>query len=256
MDTERSSPRSTVDRGRLGLRVLHETDHELVVIKPTGMATELTSDPKGVSLLSRVRSAVPRDVTPRLPHRLDRVTRGIVVAALSDDAIRFHNERLSGGAWTKVYLARVRRPLSYTFDNLIGTHRLHLRAQDGRATVVRSGGKRAITEILAVAAAPDRDDEGHVLLRLHTGRYHQVRASMAYLGAPLVGDWLYDPAPEREERRFYLEHTALRFVPFGADRPLTIHLRDDPDRDALDPALRAVFDRRLAEWEEGDAEKR
>ena len=243
-------------RDRLGLPVLFESEHELVVIKPAGMATELTSDPKGASLLSRVRAAVPSDVTPRLPHRLDRVTRGIVVIALSDSAIRFHNEQLREGAWEKTYLARL--SVSHLEDprRLIGVHKLHLRARDGRAEVVRSGGKRAITEVLAVAPTSDRNDEAHALLRLHTGRYHQIRAVMARLDVPLVDDWLYGSAPRRSGGRFYLEHIALRFTPYGATRPEVIHLCEDPDREAIAPALRAAVDRLLTGWERQDAEKR
>ena len=77
----------TARRTRLDLPVLFESMHELAVVKPAGMATELTSDPKGVSLIARVRAG---GVTAKLPHRLDRVTRGIVVVALTDEAIRFH----------------------------------------------------------------------------------------------------------------------------------------------------------------------
>jgi 23S rRNA-/tRNA-specific pseudouridylate synthase len=245
-----------VDRGKLRLPILFESEHELVVVKPAGMATELTSDPNGVSLLSRVRTAVPDGVVPRLPHRLDRVTRGIVVVALSEDAIRFHNERLREGAWEKIYLARVGLLSTDRPESLIGAHKLHLRTRGGRTHVVRSGGKRAITEVLAVAPAPDRDGEGHALLRLHTGRTHQIRAAMAHLGAPLVDDWLYDSTAKREGARFYLEHIALRFVPYEMRRPRVIHRRDDPDREAMAPTMRAALDRRLEEWEARDAEER
>jgi 23S rRNA pseudouridine1911/1915/1917 synthase len=244
------------DRERLGLPVLFESEHEVVVIKPAGMATELTSDPKGVSVVSRVRAAVSPDVAPRLPHRLDRVTRGIIVVALSNDAIRFHNERLRVGAWEKIYVARLDVSRSENPERLIGTHKVHLRTRGGRADVVRSGGKRAITEILAVAPAPDREDEVHALLRLHTGRYHQIRATMAHLGVPLVDDWLYGLMPRREGDRFYLEHSALRFAPYGVARPVVIHLREDPDREAIAPALRAALDRLLTAWETQDAEER
>ena len=256
MRAREPSARAIEVRRSLRLPILFQSEHELVVVKPAGMATELTSDPNGVSLLSRVRAAVPRGATPRLPHRLDRVTRGIVAIALSDDAIRFHNECLREGAWEKLYLARLSASRLEGPGRLIGAHTVHLRTRGGRAHVVRSGGKRAVTEVLAVACAPDRDDEAHALLRLHTGRTHQIRATMAHLGAPLVDDWLYGPAAKPGDARFYLEHIALRLVPYGTTHPLGIHLREDPDREAMAPALRTALDRRLGEWEVQDAEER
>ena len=238
---------------RLGLPVLFASDHELAVIKPAGMATELTSDPKGASLVSRVRSVVPSGVTPKLPHRLDRVTRGIVVVAFSEDAIRFHNGQLRAGAWEKIYLARLRGSET---KGLVGRHKVHLRVRDGRASVVRSGGKRAITEVLAAVPTGDRDGEAHALLRLHTGRYHQIRATMAYLGAPLVGDWLYGKGSRRDEARFYLEHTALCFTPYGTEESVTLHWRGDPKREAIASTLRAALDRILVGWEAVNGAKR
>jgi len=255
MGEDRPSVRSGVDRDRLGLPILFETKHELVVVKPSGMATELTTDPRGVSLLSRARSALPSGTTPRLPHRLDRVTRGLVVVALTSEAIRFHNEQVRQGSWAKLYLARIRHPRERILNDLLGSHRLHLRQRGGRAEVVRSGGKRAITEVLALAEVPDRDDEAHALLRLHTGRYHQIRATMAALGAPLVDDWRYDPEGVRQGGRFYLEHVALRFTPCGAGGPRMIHWHDDPDREPIDPILWTALDDRLERWEANDAEE-
>ena len=241
---------------RLELPVLFESVHEMAVIKPAGMATELTTDPKGTSLISRVRAAAPNDAIPKLPHRLDRVTRGIVVVALSEEGIRFHNEQLRQGAWEKIYLARLDVSRLGEPESMIGEHKVHLRTRDGRSEVVRSGGRRAITEVLAVARTRDREDEGHALLRLHTGRYHQIRATMAHLGVPLVGDWLYGAAPRQNEARFYLEHTALRFTPCGADERVGVHLREDPDRESIAPGLRAEIDRILAGWEVANGPKR
>jgi 23S rRNA-/tRNA-specific pseudouridylate synthase len=232
------------DQRTFEVPVLWQTEHEAVLAKPAGMATELTSDPKGVSLLSRVRVARPE---AKLPHRLDRVTRGLVVVALTKEAIAWHNEQIRDGAWEKIYLARVRA--NVPLDPLQGTHTLHLKRAAGRAEVVRCGGKRASTEILAWAPTPDRAEEAHVLIRLLTGRYHQIRATLAHLGAPLVDDWLYGVSPGRARERFYLEHVALRFVPCGESAPRIAHWREDPDRESIAAPLRGVLDALLAEWE-------
>jgi 23S rRNA pseudouridine1911/1915/1917 synthase len=238
-----------MDRLRLNLPILMETPHEMAVIKPSGMATELSRDPKGKSLLSRVKAAAPATYHPKLPHRLDRVSRGIVVLALDSESIAFHNAQIQDRAWDKIYLARCLAPIEQDVDELIGKHKLHLRPQAGRARVVRSGGKQALSEILAIAPTPDRDGESHVLIRLLTGRFHQIRATMAHLGIPLVDDWLYGTSPGRDSERFYLEHTALQFLPFGSSTPCIVHWSEDPHRERIDPLLKACLDELLARWE-------
>jgi len=244
---------SQIDRQRLGLPVLLETEHELAVVKPSGVATELSRDRTGTSLIARVRESLPPGVQPRLPHRLDRVSRGVVLIALTHEAIAFHNAQIQQRAWDKIYLARCRAPADRVEGDLVGLHRLHLRTQGNRARVVRSGGKPAVTEIVATASAPDVDGEIHVLVRLHTGRFHQIRATLAYLDVPLVDDWLYGQSPGRGRERFYLEHTALRMRPFGNKRSCSIHWCDDPDRERIDDTIQRALDDILRAWEDEGA---
>ncbi len=240
---------SRIDRTKLNLPILLETAHEIAVVKPAGMATELSRDPKGASLLSRVKAAAPTGSQPKLPHRLDRVSRGIVIIALTKEAIAHHNQQIQERAWDKIYLARCLAPDDREPDALLGQHKLHLRNQGGRARVVRSGGRQALTEILAVAAAPVVDGEIHVLIRLQTGRFHQIRATLAHLGAPLVDDWIYGTSPGRGKERFYLEHIALRFMPFESAAPCIVHWANDPHRELVDPRIQTRLDQLLAQWE-------
>ncbi len=238
-----------IDRSTLELPILMETRHEIALVKPSGMATELSRDPKGHSLISRVRRSLPDGSKPKLPHRLDRVSRGIVMVALTHDSIAFHNDQIQQHAWTKIYLARCLAPMEGTLEDLIGTHKLHLRTQAGRARIVHSGGQPAMTEILAIAPSPGTDGEIHALIRLLTGRFHQIRATMAHLGIPLVDDWLYGTSPGRDREHFYLEHAALRFKPFETVTPCILHWREDPCREAIHPRLQARLDELLNQWE-------
>ena len=240
---------SRIDRMKLNLPILMETAHEIVVVKPSGVATELSRDPKDTSLLSRVKAAAPADCLPKLPHRLDRVSRGIVIVALTKEAIAFHNAQIQARVWDKIYLARCLAPIEGEVDELIGRHKLHLRPQSGRARIVRSGGKQALTKILAITPTPDTDGEIHVLIRLLTGRFHQIRATMAHLGIPLVDDWLYGTSPGRDKERFYLEHTALRFTPFDSSTPCIVHWSEDPQRERVAPMLQTCLDELLTQWE-------
>lgn len=237
-----------IDRSALSVPILLETRHELAVIKPAGMASQLTRDPKGTSLLSQLQQALPAGVTAKLPHRLDRVTHGIVVAATSQHAIAFHNQQLRDRRWDKIYAARCLAPSQRSLESLVGMHKLHLRPQGGRTRVVRSGGKPALTEILTASPVPLDSGEIHVLLKLHTGRFHQIRATLAHLDCPLTDDWIYGSSPGRGKERFYLEHIALRFVPYESPDPVVLHWAD-PSREPIDPSLLSHLDAHLSRWE-------
>ncbi len=240
---------AVIDRTRLGLPVLSETSHEVVVIKPQGMPSELTSDPKGVSLIARLRSACLPPLDPKLPHRLDRVTRGVVVIALTPDAIAFHGKQIRLRQWEKYYLARVYPPRGGSIGTLLGQHKAYLKRVRHRAQIVHSGGKPAFLEILAACPTPERSGQVHLLVKLLTGRFHQIRVMMAGLDAPLVGDAFYGRDRAHRQARwraqwkeFYLEHVVLKYVDFELRARRTAYLRDDPDREPIHPEMQSSID--------------
>lgn len=235
--------------------VLVEGRHDAIVIKPAGMSVELrvtagaaSGDPSGdPSLLAWARRRWP-DSTPRLPHRLDRIARGIVVVALTREAAAFHSAMIAQRRWSKYYLARI-DARSVDPNQLLGPHRVYLRTRGRRAEVVRSGGDPASLAVLAAAPAPptlaprDRPLHGteattswHLLIKLETGRFHQIRATLAHLGAPIAGDPIYDPRAGRTSSIPYLEHVVLRLP--VADAALGIEEGGNAANDE-GPALRA-----------------
>ena len=241
-----------LDPEKLGIPILRLGPVDGVVLKPAGMATELTRDPRGESLLARLKHAAAPGVIPRLVHRLDRPTRGLVVVALTKDAAAYHGEQIREGLWDKYYLARIPWPRSGP-RSILGLHKAHLREEDNRSRIVHSGGKLALLEVLAVEPAPGRTTSGeasgdqrrpaaadaHALIRLLTGRLHQVRVMMAGLGVPLVGDDVYaaDARAGHTTAGFYLEHIALRHRAADTHEEVVSYLRNDPDRELVSPAL-------------------
>jgi 23S rRNA-/tRNA-specific pseudouridylate synthase len=189
--------RAAATEGRIdGIEVVLAGRREVVVAKPAGVAAEMRADVNGVSLLERIRrSGWPE---ARLPHRLDRVSSGLQVVAWDAAAVADHNRAIASGGWIKRYVARIDRRHADDAAGLLGEHRCHLRREGRVARVVRSGGKPSVLIVEELAPDPVRADCAQVAVRLLTGRYHQVRAMLADLGAPLVGDDLYGGRADTE----------------------------------------------------------
>ena len=190
--------------------ILLERAGTLVLSKPAGVSSQMRVDNEGVSIIERVR----RNGYPKaeLPHRLDRMTGGVIVVATDFHSLRFHNESIRDGLWTKIYVARVARPLYC--HKLLGKKRLYMRRKGRKAHVVKSGGKVARMEVLALADVPGSHDQIDVVIDLGTGRYHQIRAGLASMKAPLVGDVTYGGV---EGVQPILTHVMMRFpLPDGS----------------------------------------
>ena len=221
---------------------------EAVVFKPAGLSSERGAGDAGDSLATRV---------PRLlgwsdcwlPHRLDRPTRGLMIVAGSKDAAARCSEEIRAGAWTKWYLARIPRvPIATarspfrTAESLVGPHRAYLKRVGRLAESVRSGGDPSRLEVLAVAPSTDHPSSAHALLRLDTGRYHQIRVMLAALGYPLVGDTDYGGAAGG--RALDLESVALRIDRAGTR---SVHrLRSHAARVGVAAELELALDRILS----------
>ncbi|MBM4099938.1 MAG: RNA pseudouridine synthase [Planctomycetes bacterium] len=238
------SVRGGGDPGRGGARlapadVVFRTEREAVVLKPAGLSSEApASGGRGPETLLVQARALLGWPDAQLPHRLDRPTRGFVVVARDRECVAALNESMRAGGWTKRYLARIApggatpQAVDAGPATLIGPHRAYLRREGAVARVVRSGGDPSTLTVDAVAPAPGRPGEWHALVTLGTGRFHQIRAMLAHLGFPLVGDADYGGRPGP----MYLDHASLAFVTAAGTRE-RIALRDDPGRERIAPEL-------------------
>lgn len=197
-----------------GPRVLHADAWIAVVEKPPGVPSVPARDPREPSsLIDRVRLAI--DGFVEAVHRLDRDTSGLIVFARSVESRRRLGMAFERGKVDKRYVAVVEGgpPSSQ------GT--LHLpiaKAPDGgpRYRVDPILGVRAVTR-WRLLQTTQGEDGGRSLLELEpiTGRSHQLRVHLAWLGSPIVGDPLYgrhvDSAEGIGRERMLLHATRLDF---------------------------------------------
>ncbi|MEZ4655883.1 MAG: hypothetical protein R3E12_20425 [Candidatus Eisenbacteria bacterium] len=122
---------------------------------------------------------------------------------MSDESIAFHNAEIRAGRWAKWYLARVAPGRSGDADRV--RPQVHPKVHRGEASRCEPGKAGAFGRH---AAAPGRE-AGAPADPTRTGRYHQIRATLAHLGFP-PGDDRYGGQIPGDPNPPYLEHAALR----------------------------------------------
>ena len=179
------------------LDIVYEDEDILVLNKPAPLPVHPSKGHVDDSLANRVAAyyaAQGQGYVTRIVTRLDSGTSGLMVLAkhaYAHDAL----QKQLHGPFIREYLAVVRgRP-----ENPEGTVNAPIARAEG-ATILRvvdGTGKPAVTHYKTVRAVGDM---ALLRLRLETGRTHQIRVHMAYIGHPLVGDFLYGSEDARIDR--------------------------------------------------------
>lgn len=200
-----------VPQPELPLSVIHLDPQLVAVDKPAGVPSHpLQPGERGTvvnALVARHPECAEASADPReggLVHRLDTLTSGALLAARTAEAWRALREAFSGRQVDKRYLAVVTGPVA---DE--GEIDLPLRHRgDHVEPAMAGGGREALTDFRVLSRAADAS---LLEVRIHTGVLHQIRAHLAAIGAPVLGDTDYGGRPLPGVDRFFLHAARLGF---------------------------------------------
>lgn len=209
----------------LELPVLFEDDFVLAVDKPAGLAVHGGS---GIAhgAIERLRAGRPEARFLELAHRLDRETSGVLLIAKKRSALTALHDDLRDRAMDKRYLAvvigRVRDEKRLVKAAL---RKYHTAEGERRTAVDAREGQEAQTVFRRLA----RNDEFSLVeAELLTGRTHQIRAHLAHIGHPILGDDKYGDFElnralrKRGLRRMFLHAASIAFAHPATGEPLHV----------------------------------
>lgn len=185
-----------VEAENIPLEIVYEDADLLVVNKPKGMVVHPAAGHANGTLVNALLahcgdslSGINGVIRPGIVHRIDKDTSGLLIVAKNDFAHQHLAEQIKEHHFTRVYEAVVHGNLKEdtgTVDAPIGRHPTDRK----RMAVTEKNARNAVTHFEVLARYKGFT---HVRLKLETGRTHQIRVHMAYIGHPVAGDPVYGP---------------------------------------------------------------
>lgn len=179
---------------QMALDIVYEDEDVLVINKPKGLVVHPAAGHSEDTLVNGLLysrgdslSGINGELRPGIVHRIDKDTSGLLAVAKNDFAHRVLASQLKDHTMARTYEAVVCGVLkedSGTVDAPIGRSP----SDRKKMCVIARGGKNAVTHWEVVARYPGYT---HVRCKLETGRTHQIRVHMAYIGHPILGDTVY-----------------------------------------------------------------
>ncbi|HGH0906057.1 TPA: RluA family pseudouridine synthase [Staphylococcus pseudintermedius] len=192
--TEKEVVEADIQAENLNLDIYYEDDDVAIVYKPKGMVVHPSPGHYTGTLVNGLMyqiknlSGINGEIRPGIVHRIDKDTSGLLMVAKNDVAHRSLVEQLMAKTVKRKYIALVHGHIPHEFGTIdapIGRNK-----NDRQSMAVVDDGKEAVTHFNVIETF-----KNYTLVdcELETGRTHQIRVHMKYIGYPLVGDPKYGP---------------------------------------------------------------
>jgi len=191
----------------LNLNIVYEDDEILIADKPVGLLTHPDKSEYKNTLATQVQTCLKRLCTktfrPAPIQRLDKNTSGLVIFAKTYNSLQFYNEKMRNREIEKKYLTIVEGEIEKD-----GEIKGFLEKDEKKNKVSLSQNSLDNSKFVHTKYAVKETKNGFSLLEitLCTGRSHQIRVSMEYIGHPIVGDRKYNLSAQNTQAKQQLLH--------------------------------------------------
>ena len=216
-----------VDPIKMDLDIVYEDNDVIVINKANGVVVHPATTTKGETLVNGLLdysdslSSINGDFRPGIVHRIDAYTTGLLMVAKNNKSHEILSKQLENKTAHRVYYALVEGVIKNdtgTIDAPIGRD-----LKDRKKMNVVKDGKKAITHFKVL----ERYKNATLLeLKLETGRTHQIRVHMAYIGHPIVNDPVYNTRVINNEGQClhakklgFIHPTTNEYMEFDSDLP-------------------------------------
>lgn len=202
-----------IEKKDIKIDVVYEDADVIVVNKESGMVVHPANGHYDDTLVNALMyhctdlSTINGEIRPGIVHRIDKDTSGLLVACKNDHAHNHIAKQLKEKSSTRIYLAIVYGNFEHNFGKIDAP--IARDPYDRKKMAIVEGGKEAVTHFKVL----ERYGDFSLLeLKLETGRTHQIRVHMNYIGHPVLGDPLYGKKKNVTPFGQYLHAATLGFV--------------------------------------------